>query len=47
MDHSLGESSNYHRPTEDEFLEDYLNAADLLTVNEENRLREKNRNSNY
>jgi hypothetical protein len=41
MDHSLGESSNYHRPTEDEFLEDYLNAADLLTVNEENRLRKK------
>jgi hypothetical protein len=47
MDHSLGESSNYHRPTENELLEDYLNAADLLTVNEENRLREKNRNSNY
>ena len=23
MDHSLGESQNYHRPTEEELLEDY------------------------
>jgi hypothetical protein len=41
MDHSLGESANYHRPTEDELFEDYLNAVDLLTINEENRLRKK------
>jgi hypothetical protein len=41
MDHSLGESQNYHRPSEDELLEDYLNAVDLLTINEENRLRKK------
>lgn len=41
MDHSLGESTNYHRPREDELLEDYLNAVDLLTINEENRLRKK------
>ena len=41
MDHSLGESQNYHRPTEDELLEDYLNAIDLLTINEENRLKRK------
>ena len=41
MDHSLGESQNYHRPTVDELLEDYMNVTDLLTVNEENRLRMK------
>jgi hypothetical protein len=41
MDHSLGESQNYHRPTEEDLLEDYLNAIDLLTVNEESRLRRK------
>lgn len=39
MDHSLGESQNYHRPTEEDLLEDYLSASDLLTINEENRLR--------
>ena len=39
MDHSFGESTNYHRPTEDELLEDYLKVADSLTVNEENRLK--------
>lgn len=38
MDHSLGESQNYHRPTEEETLQDYLNAIDLLTMSEENRL---------
>jgi hypothetical protein len=41
MDHSLGESQNYHRPTEEDTLEDYLNAIDLLTISEENRLRKK------
>jgi hypothetical protein len=35
MDHSLGESQNYHRPTEEELLEDYLNVIHLLTVSEE------------
>lgn len=39
MDHSLGESQNYHRPTERELLDDYLNVVDLLTINEEFRLR--------
>jgi hypothetical protein len=38
MAHSLGESGNYHRPTETQLLEDYLKAVDLLTVNEANRL---------
>ena len=41
MDHSLGESQNYHRPTEEELLEDYLNAIDQLTIREENRLKRK------
>jgi hypothetical protein len=54
MAHSLGESGNYHRPTETQLLEDYLKAADLLTVNEENRLskrinelQEKNMEKDY
>jgi hypothetical protein len=41
MDHSLGESQNYHKPTESEVLEDYLNAVNLLTINEENRLKKR------
>lgn len=41
MDHSLGESQNYHRPTEEELLDDYLNAVDHLTINDENRLKIK------
>jgi len=54
MAHSLGESGNYHRPTETQLLEDYLKAVDLLTVNEENRLskrinelQEKNMEKDY
>ena len=41
MDHSLGESQNYHRPTQNELLDDYLNAVDLLTINDENKLKKK------
>jgi integrase len=41
MDHSLGESQNYHRPTEEDLLEDYLNVVELLTINEESRLKSK------
>jgi integrase len=41
MDHSLGESQNYHRPTELELLEDYLKVVDLLTINDEFRLKRK------
>jgi hypothetical protein len=41
MDHSLGESQNYHRPTEQELVEDYLNAVDSLTITEENKLKIK------
>ncbi len=35
IDHSLGESQHYHRPTEQELLEDYLNVVDLLMINDE------------
>jgi integrase len=41
MDHSFGESKNYHKPTEEELLDDYLNAVDFLTINDEFRLRKK------
>jgi len=41
MDHSLGESQNYHRPSEEELVEDYLLVTDSLTLNEENRLKQK------
>lgn len=41
MDHSFGESENYHKPTEEELLEDYLVAVDLSTINDEFRLRKK------
>jgi hypothetical protein len=32
---------NYHRTTEEELLEDYLKAIDLITMNEENVLKKK------
>jgi hypothetical protein len=41
MDHSFGESENYHRPTEEELLEEYLLAVDFLTINDEFRLRKR------
>jgi len=41
MDHSFGESENYHKPTEHELLDEYLIAVDRLTINDEFRLRKK------
>jgi len=41
MGHSVGISDSYYRATESELLEDYVKAIDLLTINEENRLRKK------
>jgi integrase len=41
MGHSIGISDSYYRATESELLEDYLKAVDLLTINEESRLRKK------
>jgi hypothetical protein len=41
MGHSVGLSDSYYRATELELMEDYLRAIDLLTLNEENRLRKE------
>lgn len=41
MDHDTGIVKHYNRPTESELLEDYLNVVDSLTINEENRLKQK------
>jgi hypothetical protein len=44
MDRSFGESENCHKPTEGELFDGddgYLKAVDLLTINEEFRLRKK------
>jgi integrase len=41
MGHSIGISDSYYRATEKELLNDYLKAIDFLTINEENRLRNK------
>ena len=41
LGHSIGLAGAYYKPTEDEMLEEYLKAADNLTINEENRLRKK------
>ena len=42
MGHKIGVSSSYYKPTEEELLGDYLNAIDYLTINEENKLKQKN-----
>jgi len=39
MGHNIGISKSYYKPTEKEILEDYLKAADLLTINEEYKLK--------
>ena len=41
MGHSVGISDSYYRATENELLLDYMKAVDLLTINEENRLKLK------
>jgi tetratricopeptide (TPR) repeat protein len=41
MGHNIGLSGSYYRPSEREILDDYLIAVDLLTINEENRLKNK------
>jgi len=42
LGHRTGLNQNYYRPSEYELLEDYLLAADSLTINEENRLKLEN-----
>ncbi len=39
MSHDVGIVQHYYKPKEDELLEDYLKASDLLTINEENKLK--------
>lgn len=41
LGHSIGMDDKYYRPTPAQLLEEYLKAVDLLTINEENRLRRK------
>ena len=41
LGHKIGLASCYYRPTEEEILNEYLKAVDLLTINEENRLKRK------
>ncbi len=38
MGHSVGISDSYYRPTESELLQDYLRAADALTISQERQL---------
>lgn len=54
MGHNIGVSKSYYKPTAREVLEDYLKAAELLTINDETRLSrqlqqlsERDRNSQY
>jgi hypothetical protein len=42
QDQSVGISDSYYRPTENELLEDYLNAIPFLNISAENELRLKN-----
>jgi len=41
LGHKIGLASCYYRPTEQEMLNEYLKAVNLLTINEENRLKLK------
>jgi hypothetical protein len=55
MNHSCGISDNYYRITPSELLEDYLKAVDLLTINSDKlvlqkqvlELKEKSKEENY
>ena len=41
MGHDIGISASYYKPTENEVLEDYCKAVDLLTVNEDKAILQK------
>jgi hypothetical protein len=41
MGHSVGISDSYYRLTENELLQDYLKAVDVLTISEEKQLRHR------
>ena len=38
MNHSIGISNSYYRATENELLEDYLKAVEVLTISQQNKL---------
>ena len=39
--HKIGLAGVYYKPSEDDFLKEYLKAVNNLTINEENRLKMK------
>jgi hypothetical protein len=41
LGHKIGLASAYYKPTEQEMYQEYLKAVNLLTINEENRLKLK------
>jgi hypothetical protein len=41
LGHSLGITSHYYRPAPRQLLDEYLKAINLLTINEENRLKDR------
>jgi hypothetical protein len=41
MGHSLDLDDNYYKPTAEERLQEYLKAIDLLTINDEHRLKQQ------
>jgi len=41
LNHDIGVSASYYKPTEHHLLEDYLRVVDLLTINEENKLKKE------
>ena len=45
MGHSTGISDSYYRPTENDLLEDYLNAVSLLTISEAEHVRQESQMS--
>ena len=55
MNHSIGISDSYYRATENELLEDYLKAAEMLTINDDKltlqkqvlELKEKSKDNDY
>jgi hypothetical protein len=41
LGHKIGLASAYYKPTVQDMLKEYLKAVNLLTINEENRLKQK------
>ncbi|HMH09116.1 MAG TPA: hypothetical protein VK553_00275, partial [Candidatus Nitrosopolaris rasttigaisensis] len=41
LGHSIGVRASYQKYSDDDLLQEYLKAVDLLTINQENRLKRK------